>query len=62
MPTIEQLKTLYSIGFWLTYRIMQPIVLMCVDPRTRNLFIIAGEDESIEVEILPDGRIKDEPS
>jgi hypothetical protein len=62
MPTVEQLKTLYQIGFWLTYRIMQPIALMCIDSRTRNLFIIAGEDETIEVEILPDGRIKDEPN
>ncbi len=62
MPTVEQLKTLYPIAFWLTYRIMQPIVLMCIDDRTQNLFIIAGADETIEIEILPNGRIKDEPS
>jgi hypothetical protein len=59
MPTTEQLKTLYQIGFWLTYRIMQPIVLICIDARTRNLFILAGNDETIE--ILPNGRIQDEP-
>ncbi len=62
MPTVEQLKTLYQIGCWLTYRIMQPIVLMCIDARTQSLFIIAGTDETIEIEILPNGRIKDEPS
>jgi hypothetical protein len=62
MPTNAQLQTLYQIGFWLTYRIMQPIVLMCIDPRTKNLFIIAGDDETIEIEILPNGRVKDEPS
>ncbi|NJM48309.1 MAG: hypothetical protein HC860_20800 [Alkalinema sp. RU_4_3] len=61
MPTTEQLKTLYEIGFWLTYRMMQPIVLMCVDARTRNLFILAGDNETIEIEILPNGRIQDEP-
>jgi hypothetical protein len=62
MPTNAQLQTLYQIGFWLTYRIMQPIVLMCIDPRTKNLFIMAGDDETIEIEILPNGRVKDEPS
>jgi hypothetical protein len=61
MPTTEQLKTLYQIGFWLTYRIMQPIVLICIDARTQNLFILAGNDETIEIEILPNGRIQDEP-
>ncbi|MGH2412290.1 MAG: DUF6888 family protein [Microcystaceae cyanobacterium] len=41
----------------LTYFTLQPIHLICVDTRTENLFILAGYDEDIEIEITPDGEV-----
>jgi hypothetical protein len=62
MPTAEQLKTLYRLGYQLTYIMLQPIHLICVDNRTRNVYVLAGYDEEIEFQILPDGEFADEPS
>ncbi|WP_442945180.1 DUF6888 family protein [Nostoc sp.] len=31
--------------------------LICVDKRTGNLFILAGRNEEIEVEITPNGEV-----
>lgn len=57
MPTDEQLEGLYRVGYYLTYLALQPIHLICVDKRTGNLFIVAGDEEDIEIEITPDGEV-----
>jgi hypothetical protein len=62
MPTAKQLETLYRVGYQLTYSMLQPIHLICVDNRTRNVYILAGYDEQIEFQILPNGEFADEPS
>ncbi len=62
MPTAKQLQTLYRVGYQLTYTMLQPIHLMCIDQRTLNVYILAGHDEDIEFQILPNGEFADEPS
>ncbi|MEG4811097.1 hypothetical protein QUA82_25765 [Microcoleus sp. F8-D3] len=62
MPTASQLESLYRISYQLTYTMLQPIHLICVDDRTRNVFILAGYDEELEFQILPNGEFADEPS
>jgi hypothetical protein len=62
MPTAEQLKTLYCVSYQLTYNMLQPIHLICVDNRTRNIYTLAGYDEEVEFQILPNGEFADEPS
>ncbi|MFM9267023.1 DUF6888 family protein [Tychonema sp. BBK16] len=62
MPTAGQLKSLYHICYQLTYTMLQPIHLICVDDRTRNVYILAGYDEELEFQILPSGEFADEPS
>ncbi|MEG4854148.1 hypothetical protein QUB10_25065 [Microcoleus sp. B5-D4] len=62
MPTAAQLKSLYRISYQLTYTMLQPIHLICVDDRTRNVYILAGYDEELEFQILPYGEFADEPS
>ncbi|WP_442944579.1 DUF6888 family protein [Nostoc sp.] len=39
---------------------LQPIYLICVDNRTRNVYILAGYDEEIEFQILPNRELSDE--
>ncbi|GET38539.1 DUF6888 family protein [Microseira wollei] len=53
MPTDAQLRCLYRIAYQLTYLMFQPIQLICIDGRTQNLFILAGQEEEIEFEIAP---------
>ncbi|MEH2326995.1 MAG: hypothetical protein V7K32_26205 [Nostoc sp.] len=62
MPTAAQVASLYRISYQLTYIMLQPIYLICVDNRTRNVYILAGYDEEIEFQILPNGELSDEPS
>ncbi|MEG4805191.1 hypothetical protein QUB63_31700 [Microcoleus sp. ARI1-B5] len=62
MPTAAQLESLYRICYQLTYTMLQPIHLVCVDERTRNVYILAGYDEELEFQILPNGEFADEPS
>lgn len=62
MPTATQLETLYRAGYQLTFIMLQPIHLICVDDRTRNVYVLAGYDEEIEFQILPNGEFADEPS
>jgi hypothetical protein len=62
MPTDEQLKSLYRVSYQLTYSMFQPIYLICVDKRTRNVYILAGYDENLEFQILPNGEFADEPN
>lgn len=57
MPTKIQLECLYRISYQLTYIMFQPIHLICIDERTKNLFILAGNDEDIEFEVTPLGEI-----
>ena len=57
MPTNAQLKCLYRISYQLTYVMFQPIHLVCIDKRTKNLFILAGSKEEIEFEITTDGEV-----
>lgn len=57
MPTKIQLEGLYRISYRLTYIMLQPIHLICIDERSKNLFILAGNDEEIEIEITPNGEI-----
>lgn len=62
MPTVAQLEGLYRIGYQLTYIMLQPIHLVCVDNRTRNVYILAGYDEELEFQILLNGEFADEQS
>jgi len=62
MPTAKQLESLYRVCYQLTYTMLQPIHLICVDSRTRNVYILAGYDEEIEFQIVPNGEFADEPS
>jgi hypothetical protein len=55
MPNTAQLETLYRIGYHLTFTMLQPIHLICVDDRTQNLYVLAGNDENLEFQIKPDG-------
>jgi hypothetical protein len=57
MPTHKQLEGLYRICYYLTYRAFQSIHLICIDERTKNLFILAGDEENIEIEITPTGEV-----
>ena len=59
MPTAAQLESLYRVGYQLTYILLQPIHLLCVDNRTRNVYILAGYDEELEFQILPNGELAD---
>ena len=61
MPTAVQLASLYRIGYQLTFTMLQPIHLICVDARIRNVYVLAGYDEELEFQILPNGDLSDEP-
>ena len=62
MPTVDQLESLYRVSYQLTYIRLQPIHLICVDNRTRNVYVLAGYDEELEFQILPNGEFADELS
>jgi len=57
MPTTTQLQCLYRISYHLTYRMLQPIHLVCVDARSQNLYVLAGQNEEIEFEVAPNGEV-----
>jgi len=57
MLTEAQLKSLYRICYQLTYFMLQPINLICIDGRTGNLYILAGNSEEIEFEIKLNGKV-----
>lgn len=57
MPTVAQLETLYRISFQLTFTMFQPIHLVCVDHRTQNVYVLAGHQEDLELEIVPNGEV-----
>ncbi len=56
-PTEAQLRSLYRQCHRLTNVFLQPILLVRLDERTRNLFILAGVEESLELQIKPDGEL-----
>jgi hypothetical protein len=62
MPTNAQLASLYRIGYQLTFMMLQPMHLICVDVRTQNVYVLAGYDEELEFQILPNGELSDEPN
>jgi hypothetical protein len=57
MPTDTQLRGLYRLSYWLTYIMMQPLHLVCIDDRTNNLYVLAGKAESLEFQIMPNGEV-----
>lgn len=57
MPTAEQLQSLYRVSYQLTYTMLQPIHLICIDKRTKNLYILAGYQEELEFQIKPNGDV-----
>jgi hypothetical protein len=61
MPTAAQLASLYRIGYQLNFMMLQPIHLICVDARTQNVYLLAGYDEELEFQSLPNGELSDEP-
>lgn len=57
-PTAAQLRSLYRLCHLLTNVMFQPIYIVRLDERTMNLFILAGQEEEIELEIQPNGNIE----
>jgi hypothetical protein len=57
MPTAKQLQSLYRVSYQLTYTMLQPIHLICIDDRTKNLYILAGYEEELEFQIKPNGEV-----
>ncbi|WP_407640448.1 DUF6888 family protein [Aliterella atlantica] len=57
MPTSAQLHGLYRISCQLTYMMVQPIHLICINNQTQNLYILAGQSEDIEFQITPTGEV-----
>lgn len=57
MPTAAQLESLYRVSYQLTFIMLQPIHLVCIDSRTLNLYVLAGYGEDLEFEIIPNGEV-----
>lgn len=57
-PRVEQLQSLYILCHQLTNVMFQPIHVVRLDERSLNIFILAGQNEGIELEITPDGSIE----
>lgn len=57
MPTDAQLRGLYRLTYWLTYIMLQPVHIVCVDERTNNLYVLAGNTEDLEFQITPNGEV-----
>lgn len=57
MPTDAQLKGLYRLSYWLTFMMIQPVHLVCIDDRSSNLDVLAGNTENLEFQITPNGGI-----
>jgi hypothetical protein len=41
----------------LTFIMLQPIHLVCIDRRTRNVYVLVGSGEYLEFEIVPNGEV-----
>lgn len=46
MPTPEQIKTSFILSFWAT-KMYLPVYLVRIDERTKNVVILAGEENEI---------------
>jgi hypothetical protein len=57
MPNYAQLRGLYRLTYWLTFIMIQPVHLVCIDDRTNNLYILAGDTENLEFQIALDGEV-----
>ena len=57
MPTAAQLESLYRVSYQLTFIMLKPIHLVCVDRRTLNVYVLAGDSEDLEFEIIPNGEV-----
>ncbi len=57
-PTAAQLRTLYRLCYLLTNVMLQPVHIVRLDERTLNIFILAGHNEEIEMEIRPEGSME----
>jgi hypothetical protein len=57
MPNDAQLRGLYRLTYWLTFIMIQPVHLVCIDDRTNNLYILAGDTENLEFQIALDGEV-----
>jgi hypothetical protein len=57
MPTDAQLRGLYRLSYWLTYIMLQPVHLVCIDDRTNNLYVLAGNTENLEFQMTPNGEV-----
>ena len=57
MPTAKQLQSLYRVSYQLTYTMLQTIHLICIDDRTKNLYILAGYQEELEFQVKPNGEV-----
>jgi hypothetical protein len=57
MPSDAQLRGLYRLSYWITYIVLQPIHLVCIDARTGNLYVLAGDTEKLEFQITSDGEV-----
>ncbi|WP_445302221.1 DUF6888 family protein [Microcoleus sp. F4-D5] len=49
------MRLIYPISDCLTYLALPPIHIVCVGESNRNLFVLAGYEGEIEVEVAPDG-------
>lgn len=56
-PTEAQLRTLYRQCHLLTNVVFQPIRIVRLDERTGNIFVLAGQQETIELEINSKGEV-----
>lgn len=59
-PTEAQLQSLYIECYTLTNVMFQPIHVVRLDERTKNIFILAGREETLEFEIEPNGRLAED--
>lgn len=59
-PTEAQIRSLYIHCHVLTNIMFQPIHVVRLDERTGNLFVLAGDEETLEFEINPQGRLIDD--
>jgi hypothetical protein len=48
-PRVEQLQSLYRLCYQLTNVMFQPIHIVRLDERSLNIFILAGQNEEIEL-------------
>ncbi|WP_409350549.1 DUF6888 family protein [Synechocystis salina] len=53
MPTSAQQSTCFILSYWLT-KLYLPVYLIQIDERTKDIFLLAGEEN--EIVIFPNGK------